>query len=148
MRLLLLFFFFSFFLSLSCGNSENGKGDMAVLPAMNAVCDDTSTRLPDLFYEEESVPAYRHYDGGVATNVPQEPSLVDVVPQEIAESLVAGIDIAFLARNSQDRGVLESLQASVESQNSSLSEAASNMVCIINCVEPDRATPYTFDCQQ
>lgn len=112
MRLLL--FFISFFLSLSCGNSEYGRGDMAVLPA---AC----------------VPAYRHCDAGVPTNVPP---------------LVAGIDVGFLARHSLDRGLLESLQANVESQNSSLPEAASNMVCIINFVEPNRATPYTFDCQQ
>ena len=103
------------FLSLSCGIAVNGRGDMEDLPGMNGVCDDSSTRL--------SVPAYRHFNTGVVTNVPQEPSLVNEVQ---------GIDAVFLARHSRDPHLCESPQANVE--NALLLEAGPsgpNMVSII-----------------
>ena len=103
--------FFSF-LSLSFGISAISRGDIPDLPGMNAVCDESSTPL--------SVPAYRHFNTGVATNVPLEPSLVDVVQ---------GIDAGFLARHSQDPHLCGSPQANVE--NTSLPEAGSNVVSII-----------------
>ena len=107
--LIIYSFFLSLVLSFSCGISAYGRGDIADhdLPA-NAVCDDSSTCL--------SVPAHRHFNARVATYVLLEPSLVDEVPQ--------GIDVGFLARHSQDRGLLESLGVDVESPNSSLPEAA------------------------
>ena len=85
---------------------------MADLPGMNVVCDDSSTRL--------SVPGYRHFNTGVARNVPLEPSLVNEVQ---------GIDDVFLAKHSQDPHLCESPQANVE--NTLLLEARPNMASII-----------------
>lgn len=120
-----------FFLSLSCGISANNRGDRANLPGVDAVCDDSSTRL--------SVPAIRHFNAGVPANVPPEPSLVD---------MVQGIHPGFLTRHSQDRDLCEIPQANVESHNSLLPEAGPYMARIIIFVRPSRATLYAFDCQQ
>lgn len=90
----LLFCVFSSFLSLFCGISASSRSDMADLPGTNAVCDDSSTCL--------SVPAYRHFNTGVVTHVPLEPSQVDEVQ---------GIDAVFLARHAQDPDLCESPQA-------------------------------------
>ncbi|XP_020624967.1 uncharacterized protein LOC110062415 isoform X3 [Orbicella faveolata] len=89
----------------------NNRGDRANLPGVDAVCDDSTTRL--------SVPAIRHFNAGVAANVPPEPSLVDIVQ---------GIHPGFLTRHSQDRDLCEIPQANVESHNSSLPEAGPYMV--------------------
>ena len=96
---------------MSFGISAISRGDIPDLPGMNAVCDDSSTRL--------SMPAYRHFNTGVVTNVPLEPSLVDVVQ---------GIDAGFLARHSQDPHLCESPQANVE--NALLLEAGPNMASV------------------
>lgn len=103
---LLVCVFFSF-LSLCFGISTSSRNDMADLPGMNAGCDDSSTHL--------SMPAYRHFNVGVATNVALEPSLVDEVQ---------GIDAVFLARHAQDPHLCESLKANVP-------EAGPNMASII-----------------
>jgi len=100
---------------LSSGISANSKGDITALTGVDAVCDDSPTRL--------SVPANRHVNAGEATNVPLKPSLVDEVQ---------GIDPRFLARHSQYRDLCEMSQASVpESHNSALPEAGPRMARII-----------------
>ena len=65
---------------------------------------------------------YRHFNTGMAINVPPETSLVDEVH-------VQGIDPAFLSRHSEDPDLCESTQAHVES--TSLLEAGANMASII-----------------
>ena len=101
-----------FFLSVS-EISESSRGDMADLPRMNAVCNNSSTT-------HLCEPAYRHFNTGVARNVPLEPSLVVVVQ---------GIDAVFLARHSEDPHLCESPQTNME--NTSSPEALPNMVSII-----------------
>ena len=81
---------------------------------------------------------------------PLAPSLVDLVPQEVAGPVAHGVADAFLARHSQDKGLHESLyQGSVEKvlSNDNLSQGASYVDGMMNLSEHNKAKPYAGECQ-
>ena len=81
---------------------------------------------------------------------PLAPSLVDLVPQEVAGPVAHGVADAFLARHSQDRGLHESLyQGSVEKvlSNDTSSQGASYVDGMMNLNERNKAKPYVGECQ-
>ena len=86
----------------------------------------------------------RPRDRPVKMRPPPEPSLIDLVPQEITEA--SGLANAFLARHSQDQSLHESLcQAKLFSEDTS--QGASYMDGTKHVNEPNKAKPYLGDCQ-
>ena len=76
---------------------------------------------------------------------PPEPSLIDLVPQEV--TVASGLANAFLARHSQDQSLHESLcQVKLLSAETS-SQGASYMDSTKHTGEPNKAKPYLGDCQ-
>ena len=87
----------------------------------------------------------RPRDRPVKMTPPPEPSLIDLVPQEITEA--SGLANAFLARHSQDQSLHESIcQANLFSEETS-SQGASYMDGMKHLGEPNKAKPYLGDCQ-
>ena len=87
----------------------------------------------------------RPRDRPVKMRPPPEPSLIDLVPQEI--TVASGLANAFLARHSQDQSLHESLcQANLFSEETS-SQGASYMDGTKHLSEPNKAKPYLGDCQ-
>ena len=87
----------------------------------------------------------RPRDRPVKMTPPPEPSLIDLVPQEI--TVASGLANAFLARHSQDQSLHESLcQAKLFSEETSL-QGASFMDGTKHLGEPNKAQPYFGDCQ-
>ena len=81
---------------------------------------------------------------------PLAPSLVDLVPQEVAGPVAHGVADAFLARHSQDRGLHESLyHGSVEKvlSNDTSSQGASYVDGMMNLSERNEAKLYAGECQ-
>ena len=87
----------------------------------------------------------RPRDRPVKMTPPPEPSLIDLVPQEI--TVASGLANAFLARHSQDQSLHESLcQAKLFSEETS-PQGASYMDGMKHLGEPNKAKPYLGDCQ-
>ena len=81
----------------------------------------------------------------VKMSPPPEPSLIDLVPQEV--TVASGLANAFLARHSQDQSLHESLcQVKLLSAETS-SQGASYMDSTKHTGEPNKAKPYLGDCQ-
>ena len=79
---------------------------------------------------------------------PPDPSLIDLVPQEV--TVASGLANAFLARHSQDQSLHESLcqgsAVKLLSEETS-SQGASYMDSTKHTGEPNKAKPYLGDCQ-
>ena len=87
----------------------------------------------------------RPRDRPVKMPPPPEPSLIDLVPQEV--TVASGLANAFLARHSQDQSLHESLcQVKLLSAETS-SQGASYMDSTKHTGEPNKAKPYLGDCQ-
>ncbi|XP_078373011.1 uncharacterized protein LOC144656638 [Oculina patagonica] len=81
---------------------------------------------------------------------PLAPSLVDLVPQEVAGPVTHGVANSFLAKHSQDKGLHESLhQGSVEKvlSNGTSSQGASYVDGMMSLSERNKAKPYFGECQ-
>ena len=79
---------------------------------------------------------------------PPEPSLIDLVPQDVTEA--SGLANVFLARHSQDQSLDESLcQGSVGKllSDKTSSQGASYVDGTKHSSEPNKAEPYLGDCQ-
>ena len=69
-------------------------------------------------------------------------SLVDLVPQQVGEPVVLGVDNAFLARHSVDKPLHESLY-----YNYAEEMLAEDMDSMMNMIDSNKAKPYLGDCQ-
>ena len=81
---------------------------------------------------------------------PPAPSLVDLVPQEVAGPVEHGVANAFLSRHSQDKSLHESLyQCSVEKilTGDTSSQGASYYEGMLNFTERNKTKPHLGDCQ-
>ena len=81
---------------------------------------------------------------------PLEPSLIDLVPQEVSKPMTGGLVNTFLARHSQDQSLHESLcqgsAVKLLSDETSL-QGASYVDGTKHSSEPNKAKPYFGDCQ-
>ena len=81
---------------------------------------------------------------------PLAPSLVDLVPQEVAGPVAHGVADAFLARHSQDKNLHRSIfQGGVKKvlSNDNSSEGASYVDGMMNLNECNKAQPYAGGCE-
>ena len=86
----------------------------------------------------------RPRDRPVKMPPPPEPSLIDLVPQDV--TVASGLANAFLARHSQDQSLHESLcQVKLLSEEAS-SQGASYMDGMKHSGEPNKAKPHLGDC--